>query len=168
MASFDWTDDTIARLRVLWDEGHATAEIGRRMGISKNAVVGKAHRLRLPARPSPIRMPVAGSERQARLPRPPRPAPSLMPPPPPPPPPAAGRGGPMRPVKAPPAPLPVRAGPSGQPCCWPLGDPGQPGFRFYGDGTAPGRPYCPEHAGLAYLPRAARDGGTPRRSPSAG
>ena len=30
-------------------------EIGRRMGISKNAVVGKAHRLNLPARPSPIR-----------------------------------------------------------------------------------------------------------------
>ncbi len=165
MASFDWTDDTIARLRALWDEGHATAEIGRRMGISKNAVVGKAHRLSLPARPSPIRMRVAGSERQARLPRPPRPAPSstLQPLPS-----ATGRGGPMRPVKAPPAPLPVRAGPSGQPCCWPLGDPGQPGFRFCGDGTAPGRPYCPEHAGLAYLPRAARDGGIPRRSPGAG
>ncbi len=167
MASFDWTDDTIARLRALWDEGHATAEIGRRMGISKNAVVGKAHRLELPARPSPIRTRVAGSQRQARLPRPPRPAPSLTPPPPPPPSSAAGRGGPMRPV-APPAPLPVRAGPSGRPCCWPLGDPGQPGFRFCGDGTAPGRPYCPEHAGLAYLPRAARDGGTPRRSPGAG
>ncbi len=165
MASFDWTPDMIARLRALWDEGHATAEIGRRMGISKNAVVGKAHRLRLPARPSPIRMSVTGSERQARLPRPPRPAPSstLQPLPS-----AAGRGGPMRPVEAPPAPLPARAGPSGQPCCWPLGDPGQPGFRFCGDGTAPGRPYCREHAGLAYLPRAARDGGTPRRSPGAG
>ena len=36
-------------------EGHSTAEIGRRLGVSKNAVVGKAHRLDLPARPSPIR-----------------------------------------------------------------------------------------------------------------
>ena len=164
MASFEWTPDTIARLRALWDEGHTTAEIGRRMGVSKNAVVGKAHRLELPARPSPIRRRVAGSERQARRPRPPKSAPrsTLRPPAS-----ATGRGGPMRRVE-PPAPLPVRAGPSGQPCCWPLGDPGQPGFRFCGDGTVPGRPYCPEHAGLAYLPRHSRDGGTPRRLPGAG
>jgi GcrA cell cycle regulator len=51
----DWNDETIARLRALWAEGHSTAEIGRRLGVSKNAVVGKAHRLNLPARPSPIR-----------------------------------------------------------------------------------------------------------------
>jgi GcrA cell cycle regulator len=51
----EWTDATIARLRVLWDEGHSTAEIGHMMGVSKNAIVGKAHRLGLKARPSPIR-----------------------------------------------------------------------------------------------------------------
>ena len=51
----DWTAEAIERLKALWAEGHSTAEIGRRMGISKNAVVGKAHRLNLPARPSPIR-----------------------------------------------------------------------------------------------------------------
>ncbi|MBV9117267.1 MAG: GcrA cell cycle regulator, partial [Acetobacteraceae bacterium] len=51
----EWTDEVIARLRALWAEGHSTAEIGRRLGISKNAVVGKAHRLDLAARPSPIR-----------------------------------------------------------------------------------------------------------------
>ncbi len=51
----EWNDEAIARIRLLWSEGHSTAEIGRRMGISKNAVVGKAHRLNLPARPSPIR-----------------------------------------------------------------------------------------------------------------
>src|ERR1700712_1999949 len=51
----DWTDEVIERLRALWTEGHSTAEIGRRMGVSKNAVVGKAHRLSLTARPSPIR-----------------------------------------------------------------------------------------------------------------
>ena len=51
----EWNDETIDRIRALWSEGHSTAEIGRRMGISKNAVVGKAHRLNLPARPSPIR-----------------------------------------------------------------------------------------------------------------
>src|SRR5579864_9460091 len=51
----EWAEETIVRLRALWDEGHSTAEIGRRLGVSKNAVVGKAHRLDLPARPSPIR-----------------------------------------------------------------------------------------------------------------
>ena len=50
-----WTEALIAALRRLWAEGHSTAEIGRRMGITKNAVVGKAHRLMLAPRPSPIR-----------------------------------------------------------------------------------------------------------------
>ncbi len=51
----DWTPEVISRLRGFWADGHSTAEIGRRLGVSKNAVVGKAHRLDLPARPSPIR-----------------------------------------------------------------------------------------------------------------
>ncbi len=51
----DWSDAVILSLRTLWDEGLSTAEIGRRLGVTKNAVVGKAHRLDLPARPSPIR-----------------------------------------------------------------------------------------------------------------
>ncbi len=50
-----WTSELVADLVRLWEEGASTAEIGRRLGISKNAVVGKAHRLGLPARPSPIR-----------------------------------------------------------------------------------------------------------------
>jgi GcrA cell cycle regulator len=51
----EWSDEVISQLRALWDEGHSTAEIGRRLGVTKNAIVGKAHRLDLPARPSPIR-----------------------------------------------------------------------------------------------------------------
>lgn len=50
----DWNDNEIGQLRVLWDQGIPTAEIGRMMGVSKNAIVGKVHRLDLPARPSPI------------------------------------------------------------------------------------------------------------------
>lgn len=49
-----WTDSEIARLKALWAEGHSTAEIGRRMKRSKNAAVGKAKRLGLEGRPSPI------------------------------------------------------------------------------------------------------------------
>jgi GcrA cell cycle regulator len=62
----EWSDDIIGQLRALWDEGHSTAEIGRRLGVTKNAIVGKAHRLDLPARPSPIRRdPDAAPERRA-------------------------------------------------------------------------------------------------------
>lgn len=48
-----WDDREIV-LRDLWAEGHSIAEIGRRMGMTKNSIVGKAHRLDLPGRPSPI------------------------------------------------------------------------------------------------------------------
>ena len=48
-----WTQDLIDNLGRLWAEGHSTAEIGRRLGLTKNAVVGKAHRLSLAPRPSP-------------------------------------------------------------------------------------------------------------------
>ncbi len=47
-----WNQDNTARLRELWDEGHPAAEIGRRLGITKNAVIGKAWRLDLPPRPT--------------------------------------------------------------------------------------------------------------------
>src|SRR3954469_10582593 len=42
-----WTSERIELLRLLWDEGVTTAEIGRRIGVSKNAVVGKVHRIGL-------------------------------------------------------------------------------------------------------------------------
>jgi len=48
-----WTEDRLATLRAEWATGASTAEIGRRMGITKSAVIGKAHRMRLPAREAP-------------------------------------------------------------------------------------------------------------------
>lgn len=50
-----WTVERVLELRKLWATGASTAEIGRRLGVSKNAVVGKAHRSGLAPRPSPIR-----------------------------------------------------------------------------------------------------------------
>ena len=41
----DWSPEQISELTRLWGEGLTTSEIGKRLGISKNAVVGKAHRL---------------------------------------------------------------------------------------------------------------------------
>ena len=42
-----WTPERMAQLTALWDEGVSTAEIGRRIGVSKNAVIGKVHRIGL-------------------------------------------------------------------------------------------------------------------------
>ena len=50
-----WTEERVAELQRLWDTGKSASEIGKILGVSKNSVVGKAHRLKLTARPSPIR-----------------------------------------------------------------------------------------------------------------
>ena len=50
-----WNDDNVSRLKELWDQGLPTAQIGKLLGFTKNAVVGKAHRIGLERRPSPIR-----------------------------------------------------------------------------------------------------------------
>ncbi|MBN9508336.1 MAG: GcrA cell cycle regulator [Alphaproteobacteria bacterium] len=152
----DWTEDMIARLRALWLEGHSTAEIGRRMAVSKNAVVGKAHRLGLAARPSPIRRDgPAGSTRTL----PPRRTlgPTLPPlacahaPAGEAPLPAASVQAPA-PQTAPPVVRAVAPRPSRSvACCWPIGEPGTKSFRFCDEEALPGKPYCAAHAQLAYV-----------------
>ena len=50
-----WTEQMVEDLKKMWDEGLTTGEIGKRLNVSKNSIVGKVHRLQLPARPSPMR-----------------------------------------------------------------------------------------------------------------
>ncbi|MGO1120056.1 GcrA family cell cycle regulator [Rhodovibrionaceae bacterium A322] len=50
-----WTPERVEELTNLWNAGHSASVIGKQLGVTKNAVVGKAHRLKLTARPSPIR-----------------------------------------------------------------------------------------------------------------
>ena len=59
-----WNDDNVARLKDLWDQGLPTAQIGKLLGFTKNAVVGKAHRIGLERRPSPIRRTAAKPDRK--------------------------------------------------------------------------------------------------------
>ena len=161
----DWSAEAIERLRALWAEGHSTAEIGRRMGISKNAVVGKAHRLNLPARPSPIRREAAPRPAMPRA-AAPRPAAAVPAPRPVAPPVAARPAAPSVAARPAPAPAPaaiVRSFPAAAPrpafsragssktCCWPIGEPGTSGFRFCSGSAMMGKPYCSEHAALAYV-----------------
>ena len=180
----EWNEEIIARLRELWTEGHSTAEIGRRLGVSKNAIVGKAHRLDLTARPSPIRR-EGSAQTGERRPIPRRVEGPTLPP-------LASTGviapGPspsqvlpvvmipvvmipvvmipvvMIPVPQPAvAPRPVQVAPprmqavASRPygrivtCCWPIGEPGTRTFHFCDDRSVPGKPYCGEHAKLAYV-----------------
>lgn len=58
------TDEQVAQLRELWPAGHSTAEISRRIGVTKSSVCGKARRLDLPKRkthPNFSRRPGAGA-----------------------------------------------------------------------------------------------------------
>jgi GcrA cell cycle regulator len=56
-----------------------------------------------------------------------------------------------------PAPAPRVVAPAPRPygrvvtCCWPIGEPGTRSFRFCDDASEPGKPYCSDHAKLAYV-----------------
>ena len=129
----DWTDEMRAKLRMLWDEGHSTAECGRRMGISKNAVVGGAHRMDLPSRPSPINRLYPPRQSKPRIRR--------------------VTGATLPSLAALAAPIVVQAPPrrSRDGCCWPIGTPGK-GLTFCGSADVPlGRVYCDLHAKVAYV-----------------
>src|ERR1700728_4161999 len=51
-----WTAQKIQMLKDMWGNGYSASEIAKRLGgMTRNAVIGKAHRLKLSSRPSPIR-----------------------------------------------------------------------------------------------------------------
>ena len=77
-----WTDERIAKLTKMWEGGATASQIAEDLGgVSRNAVIGKAHRLGLKARPSPVKpnekseAPAAKPAPAARAPRAPKPAP---------------------------------------------------------------------------------------------
>ncbi len=73
----EWPEARTLRLRALWDEGMPVSEIGRQLGVTLNAVVGKSHRLHLTPRASPIQPAGSGRKPYKRTPhlKPPRPPP---------------------------------------------------------------------------------------------
>ena len=140
-----WDDDNVLRLRELWDQGLPTAQIGKLLGFTKNAVVGKAHRIGLERRPSPIRRTAVKPDRKkARSPVIPklnfeaskeedlshnlRNNFSFQPV-----------------VKNLFAPVPKRG------CEWPEGHPDEPEFHFCGKERFDDKPYCLDHCAEAYI-----------------
>jgi len=180
-----WTDERIALLKQYWEEGRSASQIAEQLGegLSRNAVIGKAHRLGLAARPSPLKTgdPKAGEPKGA-APGPAEPAATAVPAPKPAPvvapepepavlaPMAAPALAPAKPAPKAKA-TPPRAGKvtlldlNDRICKWPIGHPDEPDFHFCGKPVAPGFPYCGEHCLVAYqaqMPRRDRPPGPPR------
>jgi GcrA cell cycle regulator len=66
-----WTEERVSELKKLWAEGHSASQIAKKLGaVTRNAVIGKVHRLGLSGRATPSR-PVKRPPRLAR----PKPAP---------------------------------------------------------------------------------------------
>jgi GcrA cell cycle regulator len=142
-----WTDERINELTRLWEQGLSASEIGKMLGVSKNAVVGKAHRLNLPARPSPIKR---GANPKPRTPKAPIRTPDRRAQ-------IGGRQAPvprsLEPEAAPPPAIKKRivARSGASACLWPIGDPGDNDFHFCGEPAVSGKPYCEEHCAKAYI-----------------
>jgi len=149
-----WTPDAVQALRDMWAEGVPTRAIGRVLGCGNNAVVGKAHRLKLEGRVNPVTQlaaarPPRGTKRlsyaapaQAR---PAQPRPAVAP--------AALTTTPAEPPE--PA-TQFRRREAGE-CCWPLWgmqERGTPGYGRFCCAPAPGgQAYCPEHRAIGTVRR---------------
>ncbi|MEP1231636.1 MAG: GcrA family cell cycle regulator [Litorimonas sp.] len=150
-----WPDERVAVLTKLWAEGLSASQIATQLGgVTRNAVIGKVHRLGLPGRAKPSnprrkRVTTAKTSKPRvskalRAPSAPR-TPRIL-------------------ATAPPAPPPLDAKPmangefatiltiTDHMCKWPIGDPGTPEFRFCGRKTDPEEPYCVPHSQVAYQP----------------
>ncbi len=150
-----WTDDRVATLTKLWADGLSASQIAKQLGgVTRNAVIGKVHRLGLSGRAKPSNpkrktvttakstKPQIKTTRAPSAPRTPR----------------------IVAAAAPPAPPPLDAKPmangefatiltiTDHMCKWPIGDPGKSDFRFCGRKTDPEEPYCVPHSQVAYQP----------------
>lgn len=142
-----WTDDRVEVLKRLWQEGLSASQIAKQLGggVTRNAVIGKVHRLGLSGRAAPSQP--ARVVAKAPRPRPAAAAPAPRP----------------QPIAAAPAFNPPRVLSEGpgtatvltlgmHMCKWPIGDPSDATFSFCGRRASEG-PYCGEHAQVAYQPQ---------------
>ncbi|MCX8952260.1 GcrA cell cycle regulator [Ruegeria sp. NA] len=182
-----WTDERVELLKKMWGEGQSASQIAKELGgVTRNAVIGKVHRLGLsnrtagaaPAKSEPKEKPAPAPKAEAK----PRPMPKTEP------------ARPAAAAEAKPA-VPARRQiiPAGQPlppqpsaneispealakvneiekkakkltlmeltektCKWPVGDPATEDFWFCGLPVEAGKPYCEAHVGVAFQPMSSR------------
>ncbi|HEX8168697.1 MAG TPA: GcrA family cell cycle regulator [Beijerinckiaceae bacterium] len=165
-AGLPWTDERVELLKRLWAEGLSASQIAARMGgVTRNAVIGKVHRLGLSGRAKSAAAPAQPRPRKpARAPSHPlthRPA-------------AHGNAALAAHPREEPQPQPEPQAEIDEDvvipmservtimelrdsmCRWPMGDPTTPEFRFCGGKAIPSLPYCPHHSRIAYQPAAER------------
>lgn len=157
-----WTDERIATLKKMWKEGKSAADIAKTLGkgVTRNAVIGKAHRMGLSGRPSPIKKPASAPAAKKEAAAPKKETLRVV---------ATPKKAAAAPAKINPALLKeaeelkkleksaVQIGGgvalidlTERMCKWPIGDPREADFSFCGRGIRVGTPYCPEHAAMAY------------------
>ncbi|WP_439532919.1 GcrA family cell cycle regulator [Polymorphobacter sp.] len=166
-----WTDERIAILKSGWESGMTASQIAEKLGegVTRNAVIGKAHRLGLESRPSPVKAgeePASQAEPVVAAPAPaPGPAPAAAPTPVAA---ASAKAAAKRPVRTGKAARTTLLDLNERICKWPIGHPGEPDFHFCGKPVQTGFPYCSEHCLLAYqaqMPRRDRDRRPPPQMP---
>jgi len=64
-----WTDERLETLKKLWDDRLSISQIGEKLGVSRNAIAGKVHRLGLKKRQSPISNKAAAKSTAAQKPK---------------------------------------------------------------------------------------------------
>jgi len=149
-----WTEERVELLKKLWAEGLSASQVAKQLGgVTRNAVIGKIHRLGLSGRATTNRAPRARpAAPRAAAPRPQQTATAR---------PAAVKETPSLPDPEPQIQMPVEISPgmlatvltlTEHTCKWPIGDPGTEGFHFCGHKADAAQPYCTAHARLAYQP----------------
>jgi GcrA cell cycle regulator len=167
-----WTDERVELLKKLWSDGLSASQIAAQLGgVTRNAVIGKVHRLGLSGRAK-----ASSPAAQQRARKPTRPPSHPL------------QRGPTGPNGAP-GPAVAAAEPALTPepildlpeeiaipmsqrvtimelresmCRWPMGDPTSAEFRFCGARAVTALPYCAHHARIAYQPAAERRRGDRR------
>ncbi|MCP5075195.1 MAG: GcrA cell cycle regulator [Rhodobacteraceae bacterium] len=177
-----WTDDRVELLKNMWGEGKSASQIAKELGgVTRNAVIGKVHRLGLSNRATPAK--AAKEKAPAKEPAKARPKAAAAAP-------SADSKPSDKPLNIPPRkpiitagqPLPPQPSTSEisvealenvaqvekkakklhlmelteRTCKWPIGDPATEDFWFCGLGVQQGKPYCEAHNAVAFQPMSAR------------
>jgi len=150
----NWTEHRVDNLKSFWKDGLSASQIAARLGgVTRNAVIGKVHRLGLTGRRSASRREQTGALRfpSRSKPRPktsrqaPKPPGTLR---------LRGRSrfplSELPPLDPPPAFAVTVAALTATSCRWPLGDPKRQDFSFCGRPAPADQPYCAHHSAIAY------------------